>query len=283
MNWVQRWRIWLVRVTTTTSAWTSRRDPKIRSFSCRGLQYEIIWRSINENIFISPRRAVHPVSGRYLEVYSNQPGVQLYTSNFLPDPCGNVIFFNLISSFVIKNFFRIQINPSTFVSENYYEVDGVLTTKLEQVNVSTKDKVLPRCSDETAVAGKGGVHYLKHGAFCLETQKFPDAVHHVSRRKLIFPFHSYVTLDFRRKTSHLSSWIRVKFISMKWFSRSALMLKHNFFSYLIKVRKKQKIKKLSASMVSEWVFHFHCTRFLWREVPHIIGKKVFIKTLLLRV
>lgn len=73
----------------------------------------------------------------------------------------------------------MQINASTFISENYYEVDGVLTTKLEQVNVAMKGKDLPRCSDDTAVAGKGGAHYLKHGAFCLETQKFPDAVHHV--------------------------------------------------------------------------------------------------------
>lgn len=35
-------------------------------------------------------RVVHPISGRTLEVYSDQPGVQLYTSNFLPDPCNNV-------------------------------------------------------------------------------------------------------------------------------------------------------------------------------------------------
>jgi galactose mutarotase-like enzyme len=68
------------------------------------------------------------------------------------------------------------------VSENYYEVDGVLTTKLEQVDVNPSEKKNPpRCTDESkAVIGKGGVHYMKHGAFCLETQKFPDAVHHVS-------------------------------------------------------------------------------------------------------
>lgn len=75
-----------------------------------------------------------------------------------------------------------QISPSTFISENYYEVDGVLTTKLEKVNVEMKDnKTDVKCLDDEskAVIGKGGVHYLKHGAFCLETQKFPDAVHHV--------------------------------------------------------------------------------------------------------
>ncbi|XP_055698993.1 galactose mutarotase-like isoform X2 [Phlebotomus papatasi] len=31
-------------------------------------------------------RALHPTSGRFLEVYSDQPGVQFYTANFLPDP-----------------------------------------------------------------------------------------------------------------------------------------------------------------------------------------------------
>ncbi|XP_046970953.1 galactose mutarotase-like [Vanessa cardui] len=63
-------------------------------------------------------RVTHPASGRYLEVYSNQPGVQLYTSDFLPSP------------------------------------------------------------NEAALVGKGGVGYRRHGAFCLETQVYPDAVHH---------------------------------------------------------------------------------------------------------
>ncbi|XP_072945505.1 galactose mutarotase [Epargyreus clarus] len=63
-------------------------------------------------------RVEHPPSGRYMELYSNQPGVQLYTSNFLPAP------------------------------------------------------------GDAALVGKGGSGYRLHGAFCLETQKYPDAVHH---------------------------------------------------------------------------------------------------------
>ncbi|XP_063394279.1 galactose mutarotase-like [Cydia fagiglandana] len=31
-------------------------------------------------------RALHPLTGRVLEVYSNQPGMQFYTGNLLPDP-----------------------------------------------------------------------------------------------------------------------------------------------------------------------------------------------------
>ncbi|XP_049878813.1 galactose mutarotase isoform X1 [Pectinophora gossypiella] len=68
---------------------------------------------------------VHPSSGRFLEVYSNQPGVQFYTSNGLPAP------------------------------------------------------------DQEAIIGKGGVGYRRHGAFCLETQNYPDAIHHQNFPKVV--------------------------------------------------------------------------------------------------
>lgn len=38
-------------------------------------------------------RALHPASGRFMEVYSDQPSVLFYTSNNLPDPCKNVRFY----------------------------------------------------------------------------------------------------------------------------------------------------------------------------------------------
>lgn len=65
--------------------------------------------------------AFHEASGRTLEVYTDQPGVQVYTSNGLPE------------------------------------------------------------ASKKPVVGKGGAKYQKHGAFCLETQNFPDAIHHVGR------------------------------------------------------------------------------------------------------
>ena len=58
---------------------------------------------------------VEPVSGRFLEVFTDQPGVQLYTANHLP-------------------------------------AEGLECT--------------------------GGVRFTRHGAFCLETQNFPDAINH---------------------------------------------------------------------------------------------------------
>lgn len=56
-----------------------------------------------------------PISGRTLEVLTNQPGVQLYTANFLP---------------------------------------------------------------ESGIECSGGVRFGRHGGVCLETQNFPDAIHH---------------------------------------------------------------------------------------------------------
>jgi aldose 1-epimerase len=61
-------------------------------------------------------RVRDPKSGRVMEVLTTEPGVQLYTGNFL---------------------------------------DGT-------------------------VKGKGGVNYRKHQALCLETQHFPDSVHHAN-------------------------------------------------------------------------------------------------------
>ncbi|EDW72679.1 uncharacterized protein Dwil_GK17132 [Drosophila willistoni] len=67
-------------------------------------------------------KLVHPPSGRVLEVWTDQPGLQFYTANNLPD-----------------------------------EEAG-----------------------ETPMIGKDCTHYVKHGSFCVETEKFPDAVNHSS-------------------------------------------------------------------------------------------------------
>ena len=61
-------------------------------------------------------RVVEPKSGRILDIFTSEPGIQFYTGNFL---------------------------------------DGT-------------------------VKGKGGVAYKKHQGFCLETQHFPDSVHHAN-------------------------------------------------------------------------------------------------------
>lgn len=63
-------------------------------------------------------KVLHPESGRFLVVYSDQLGVQFYTANYFPE------------------------------------------------------------RNKTAILGKGEKPYFKHGAFCLETQNYPDAINH---------------------------------------------------------------------------------------------------------
>ena len=81
-------------------------------------------------------RVTEPNSGRGIEIYTTQPGVQLYTANGL---------------------------------------DGGLK-------------------------GKGGIAYQKYGAFCLETQNWPDAINHVSTK--------YFSISFLNHRSSLSQFFR---------------------------------------------------------------------------
>lgn len=90
------------------------------------------------NTFVA--RVVHPPSGRVMEVYSNQPGVQLYVSNSIPDDPAN------------------------------YKGDP---------------------KDLKSLPGKDG-NYYKHGALCLETQNYPDAVNHKNFPKaVLYPGETY--------------------------------------------------------------------------------------------
>ena len=48
---------------------------------------------------------------------------------------------------------------------------------LPKINPSLSEDT---CEEGSSVVGKNGAQYKKHGAFCLETQKYADAVHHVN-------------------------------------------------------------------------------------------------------
>lgn len=90
-----------------------------------------------------------------MSVLSNQPGVQFYTSNYMPDPDNIVsIPIKVISYFVI--------------AINALKIFPVKTAKFDK-------------SPNTGppIKGKNGALYYKHGAFCLETQKYPDSVNQV--------------------------------------------------------------------------------------------------------
>lgn len=75
-----------------TSVWCA--APNNRWSLLLGMYFNVfIYYFPSESIIISDIfSASHPKSGRVLEVYSNQPGVQLYTGNFMPDPNNQVIY-----------------------------------------------------------------------------------------------------------------------------------------------------------------------------------------------
>lgn len=77
-----------------------------------------------ENSFVA--RLEHPSSGRVMEVYSNQPGLQFYNANKI-----------------------------------------------------------------SSVTGKNGSVYGMHGAFCVETQNYPDAINHVNKNTNIARIFKY--------------------------------------------------------------------------------------------
>ncbi|XP_072381446.1 galactose mutarotase-like [Diabrotica undecimpunctata] len=86
---------------------------------------------------------IHPATGRSIEVYSDQPGVQFYTGNFLPE--------------------------------------------------------------NNSLPGKDGGFIKKHGAFCLETQIYPDSVNQENfPSPLLYPGEVYeTTTKFRFSTKML--------------------------------------------------------------------------------
>lgn len=110
--------------------------------------------SEQEDTFIA--RAYHPESGRTMEVYSNQLGVQFYTSNFLPE------------------------NPQLYRGKP---------------------------SELKTLIGKQSTGYYKHGAFCFETQNYPDAINHVNMMMYsIKLFSNFIYFTDKLPESHLVPW-----------------------------------------------------------------------------
>lgn len=85
---------------------------------------------------------------------------------------------------------------------------------MHQIYPAGKEHQAKAANSEPAIAGKSGLLYYKHGAFCLETQKYPDSVNHVS-----FGDHSVIVdnrylnnvcFQFNRQTFQRQSSIRAK-------------------------------------------------------------------------
>ncbi|XP_013161938.1 PREDICTED: aldose 1-epimerase isoform X2 [Papilio xuthus] len=110
-------------------------------------------------------RALHPDTGRVLEVYSNQPGLQFYTGNRLPDPDRIVA---ALSGGGEEEGAEQSESEASAEDEEFRDVDGGAD---DQGDGKEHYGYVP-------LAGKGGTFYKKHGLFCLLPQNYPDAINH---------------------------------------------------------------------------------------------------------
>ncbi|XP_043283954.1 galactose mutarotase-like [Venturia canescens] len=108
-------------------------------------------------------RALHGESGRILEVYSNQPGVQFYTGARLPSP------------YVEEGDEQDPEEPdlpipSNFTSEASF---GEIHFHEDFNSEVTRNKI---ANASGYIPGKKGAKYLKFGAFSIQPQNFPNAI-----------------------------------------------------------------------------------------------------------
>ncbi|XP_063372722.1 galactose mutarotase-like isoform X1 [Cydia amplana] len=110
-------------------------------------------------------RALHPLTGRVLEMYSNKPGMQFYTGNLLPDPDKIV-----------------EPLPGDGEEESEGEGEHGEESESEDEQGSNADSIEHKQGKAgygyVPLMGKAGTMYKKHGLFCLMPQNLPDAANH---------------------------------------------------------------------------------------------------------
>ncbi|CAG4942594.1 unnamed protein product [Colias eurytheme] len=103
-------------------------------------------------------RVLHPGSGRVLEVYSSQPGMQFYTGNLLPDPD------------------KIVEEAEVAGEEHKSESEASSKSSANGDEANEEESEGKKSFGYVPLMGKQGTHYKKHGLFCLMPQNYPDAV-----------------------------------------------------------------------------------------------------------
>ncbi|KAJ8737483.1 hypothetical protein PYW08_000078 [Mythimna loreyi] len=113
-------------------------------------------------------RVLHPLTGRVLEVYSNQPGVQFYTGNLLPDPD------QIVEDIPLGEEEEQKAKEDNTADETGSEPSSKSSAKgeaAEEEESEGKKRV-----GYIPLMGKQGTVYKRHGLFCLMPQNYPDAI-----------------------------------------------------------------------------------------------------------
>ncbi|XP_036149615.1 galactose mutarotase [Monomorium pharaonis] len=109
------------------------------------------------NVYVA--RAVHLKSGRALEVYSNQPGVQFYTGGRLRG--------------------TFETGNDTVAHDNNPDSEEVFEeNEKEKVTDKTEQYTISERESPEFILGKQGARYSKHCAFSIQPQNYPNAINY---------------------------------------------------------------------------------------------------------
>ncbi|CAB3258960.1 unnamed protein product [Arctia plantaginis] len=115
-------------------------------------------------------RALHPVSGRVLEVYSNQPGLQFYTGNLLPDPD------KIVEEFAGMEEEEDEAGHELSDEESEGSEESSVESHIREHAAEGEERKGQKRYGYVPLSGKDGTTYRKHGLFCFMPQNYPDAV-----------------------------------------------------------------------------------------------------------
>ncbi|PZC75929.1 hypothetical protein B5X24_HaOG205322 [Helicoverpa armigera] len=104
-------------------------------------------------------RVLHPLTGRVIEIYSNQPGMQFYTGNLLPDP-----------DKIVED-----VAPEETVEDDKSE-ESEQSSRSSAIGEEEEESEGKKNYGYVPLMGKQGTIYKRHGLFCLMPQNYPDAV-----------------------------------------------------------------------------------------------------------
>ncbi|KAJ6633414.1 Galactose mutarotase [Pseudolycoriella hygida] len=122
-----------------------------------------------EQLISFAARVLHPTSGRYVEIYTDQGGIQFYTADYFPDVSNEAIPMAMDDSF------------------DRDTVDLELTGKSDH---SLKSGVLYSRGGE--IKGKDGASYERHGAFCINSLGLPaEDIGNNFKNNIVIPSYDY--------------------------------------------------------------------------------------------
>ncbi|KAG4066397.1 hypothetical protein HA402_007033 [Bradysia odoriphaga] len=112
-------------------------------------KYYILTKGTEQTISFAAR-VIHPESGRYVEIYTDQGGIQLYTADYFPDSGSHDV---------------IPIVPE---DTSTGDTSNVLSASVS--NSSLKSLLKSKGGE---IKGKNGAIYHRHGSFCINSLGLP--------------------------------------------------------------------------------------------------------------